>query len=405
MRHTVTAFLAPFKREPDSVFVELVDILYTTLAPILMVGALMVGIGALISLESGDTVLGALSGLTAVATLIRAANILLYRRARRTAGFNAATARLWERRYAAGSFIFALLVGAFNARALVTGDLHAPLLTTGLIFGYGSGIVARVSVRPAICIPSLFLAVAPTVAALSVHVNLAQSFYGKASYAVLMFMLASFSLIGLETVSHIHRSILQSLLTKRDLMALAGRDALTGLPNRVVLRARLDEGVARAERNGDVMALLCLDLDRFKAVNDTLGHPAGDALLQAVAGRIRGLLQAGDTVARLGGDEFVVMQAGVRRREDAEALAQRLIRALSAPYSLSGVTAEIGVSIGVALAPRHGHDMEQLIACADEALYAAKRAGRGVVRFFADGQSEPVAPAALVTLPGGVQRR
>ncbi|MGN6424603.1 MAG: diguanylate cyclase domain-containing protein [Asticcacaulis sp.] len=400
MRHMLTVFSAPFKKEPDTVYVELVDILYTTLAPVIMVGALMLGIGALISFESKDAALGALSVLTAAATLIRAAAILLYRRARQAADFDVSAARQWERRYAVGSFIFALMVGAFNARALVIGDPHAPLLTTGLIFGYGSGIVARVSVRPAICIPSLFLAVAPTVAALSVHVNLAQGFYGKASYAVLMFMLVSFSLIGLETVRHIHKSILQSLTTKRDLMALAGQDALTGLPNRVVLRARLDEGVARAERNGDVMALLCLDLDRFKAVNDTLGHPAGDALLQAVAGRIRGLLQAGDTVARLGGDEFVVMQTGVRRRDDAEALAQRLIRALSAPYSLSGVTAEIGVSIGVALAPRHGHDMEQLIKCADEALYAAKRAGRGVVRFFADGQSEPAAPTSPVTLTG-----
>ena len=129
-------------------------------------------------------------------------------------------------------------------------------------------------------------------------------------------------------------------------------------------------------------ALLLLDLDRFKLVNDSLGHPAGDALLQAAARRLRAAVRRGDLCARLGGDEFAVVLAAPARREEAEALGARLVELLSRPYLVDGQVALVGASIGIALAPEDASDLDGLIASADLALYAAKGAGRGTVRRF-----------------------
>jgi diguanylate cyclase (GGDEF)-like protein len=129
------------------------------------------------------------------------------------------------------------------------------------------------------------------------------------------------------------------------------------------------------------MALHLLDLDGFKAVNDTYGHPAGDLLLQEVARRMLATVRAGDTVARLGGDEFVIIQMGINQDSEAEMLARRLIRSLSAPYQINGETLRVSVSVGIALAPEQGRDLEHLIACADAALYRSKEGGKGQLRF------------------------
>ena len=131
--------------------------------------------------------------------------------------------------------------------------------------------------------------------------------------------------------------------------------------------------------------MLCLDLDRFKEVNDTLGHGSGDRLLEQVAERLRQSVRETDTVARLGGDEFAVVQVGVEQPESAEALCRRLIDAVSAPYVLEGHEVTVGVSIGVALSPADGEASEVLLKHADIALYRAKTDGRGTFRFFAAG--------------------
>ena len=163
---------------------------------------------------------------------------------------------------------------------------------------------------------------------------------------------------------------------------MAHHDALTGLPNRVLFRARLDEALARARRGGGGFAVLYLDLDRFKAVNDTLGHPVGDALLRAVTGRLRAELREADTAARLGGDEFAVLQAAMDQPLDATSLAQRLIEALAAPYEVEGQHVEIGVSVGIVVASGEGDTADALLKNADLALYRAKADGRGTWRFF-----------------------
>ncbi|MGX7707908.1 diguanylate cyclase domain-containing protein [Methylobacterium sp. Gmos1] len=183
------------------------------------------------------------------------------------------------------------------------------------------------------------------------------------------------------------RDISERKAAEEKAVLLARHDPLTGLPNRLHFRESLEREIARCRRNAGGFALLCLDLDRFKLVNDTLGHQAGDALLCVVAERLKAVLRAEDTVARLGGDEFVIVQTGEGRAADAQRLAERLIAAMVPPVDLNGYPAGIGVSVGIALAPQDGDDPDQLFARADQALYRAKADGRNTFRFHANGDA------------------
>jgi diguanylate cyclase (GGDEF)-like protein/PAS domain S-box-containing protein len=163
---------------------------------------------------------------------------------------------------------------------------------------------------------------------------------------------------------------------------MAHHDWLTGLPNRMLFRDRLNAAALESVNEGPAFAVLCVDLDRFKAVNDTLGHAAGDRLLQLVAARLQVLVRHGDTVARVGGDEFILIQFGVRQADQAVTLAERVIHDLGQPYDLGGREVQIGASVGIALAPLHGTDPDALLGFADIALYEAKSLGRCRVSLF-----------------------
>jgi diguanylate cyclase (GGDEF)-like protein/PAS domain S-box-containing protein len=166
---------------------------------------------------------------------------------------------------------------------------------------------------------------------------------------------------------------------------MAHHDALTGLPNRVLFHERLEEALSRVRRDREKLAVLYLDLDQFKNVNDTLGHPAGDRLLVSVAERLRTCLRDCDMVARFGGDEFAVLQLGLAGPHEAGILAERIVTLLSEPYDIKGQQVVIGASAGIALAPADGETAEQLLANADIALYRAKEDGRGIFCFFQPG--------------------
>ncbi len=163
---------------------------------------------------------------------------------------------------------------------------------------------------------------------------------------------------------------------------LARLDPLTGLANRLMLRERLGDSLDRLARYGEPCAVLLIDLDRFKPINDTLGHAVGDALLEKVADRLRSAVRGIDTVARIGGDEFVVIQAGAGRTEDVTVLARRLVDLVGRTYIIDGQLLTIGASLGAALAPKDGTEAERLLKHADLALYRAKLDGRGTFRFF-----------------------
>jgi diguanylate cyclase (GGDEF)-like protein len=156
----------------------------------------------------------------------------------------------------------------------------------------------------------------------------------------------------------------------------AHHDILTGLPNRRLLHDRLRVALARANRYGDVLAVLCLDLDGFKGVNDTYGHAAGDELLRQVAGRLGKLMRTEDTAARIGGDEFVVVLSRIEDISYSELVAGRIMRNLRAPYTLHGNTVTISASVGIAAAPADGTEAAALLEAADTALYEAKKLGK-----------------------------
>ncbi|HET6521465.1 MAG TPA: EAL domain-containing protein [Geminicoccaceae bacterium] len=180
----------------------------------------------------------------------------------------------------------------------------------------------------------------------------------------------------------ISRDITEKKRAEERIRELAHHDDLTGLPNRRLLDDRLQQAVARARRSGEGVALLLLDLDHFKDINDTLGHPLGDRLLRAIAVRLGQGLRASDTLARLGGDEFAVIQAGLRGPESAAALAGKLIDAAAAPVRVDDHEVVTGASIGISLFPGDGAEVPLLLRNADLALYRAKAAGRGRYRFF-----------------------
>ncbi len=168
---------------------------------------------------------------------------------------------------------------------------------------------------------------------------------------------------------------------EQQVVFMARHDALTTLANRVVFRERIELAVAQADR-AVTAAVMCLDLDHFKNVNDTLGHPIGDLLLRAVAERLSACVRQADTVARFGGDEFAVIQAGPERAQDVAILAERIIEALSLPYEIDNHRVNISASIGIAMIPADGSDADTLLKNADIALYRAKAGGRRVYRFF-----------------------
>ena len=171
---------------------------------------------------------------------------------------------------------------------------------------------------------------------------------------------------------------------------MAHHDALTGLANRVLFHDRLSQALERAQRNGGSVAVLCLDLDHFKEINDTLGHPAGDALLRLVAQRLSATVRGVDTVARLGGDEFAIIQADVTSPESVGLLAERLLQLFEEEFDLGGTATHTASSIGAAIYPQHGASADDLLKAADIALYRAKADGRGTFRLFENGMSEVV---------------
>lgn len=186
------------------------------------------------------------------------------------------------------------------------------------------------------------------------------------------------------------RDITECKQAEEEIKRIAQYDGLTGLPNRRLFYDRLVQAIALAKRDRHGLALLYLDLDGFKAVNDTLGHDAGDELLKAAAGRIRHRLRESDTVARIGGDEFTVILPRIASREEVAKVAEKILGALSTSFSLSGRKEElrVGVSIGIAVYPADARDMDALIKAADTAMHSAKQS-KNTFRFFAATDARP----------------
>ena len=177
----------------------------------------------------------------------------------------------------------------------------------------------------------------------------------------------------------------ERIRTEAQIRALAFSDPLTGLPNRTKFQAELDAQIASRRKGDGDFALMMIDLDRFKPVNDTLGHAVGDVVLQRTAGRLRAAVREYDVVARLGGDEFAVLQVGVSNADEAREVAARIIDLVDRPFIIDSQVVNIGASVGVAMAPADGETADALLRNADLAAYNAKEAGRGTFRMFEAG--------------------
>jgi diguanylate cyclase (GGDEF)-like protein/PAS domain S-box-containing protein len=190
--------------------------------------------------------------------------------------------------------------------------------------------------------------------------------------------------------SKVARDITQRLESQARIQQLAHYDALTGLPNRALLADRMQIAIANAARYSNKLALLFVDLDRFKLVNDSLGHGIGDKLLKVVAERMQASVRHTDTVSRLGGDEFVVLLSQVKATEDAARIARKLIAALSKPYSIEEHELRLSASIGISIYPDNGSEADTLLRNADASMYSAKEAGRSQYQFYS--RDVPLAP-------------
>jgi diguanylate cyclase (GGDEF)-like protein len=216
------------------------------------------------------------------------------------------------------------------------------------------------------------------------------------SFAPVVIVACDFSLwllpLMLLPIAAVHRSA--KLAAERERQAL--HDGLTDLPNRLLLQQRTTKVLAAAERTGSSTAVLLIDLDHFKEINDTLGHYVGDQLIREVGCRLRDSLREGDSVARLGGDEFAVLACDLDSREDAEEVARRVVASLALPFTIDGVRLDVQASVGIALAPEHGLDVTTLMQRADVALYAAK-VHRGCFALYSpEGDRHSVEKLALL---------
>ena len=194
-------------------------------------------------------------------------------------------------------------------------------------------------------------------------------------------------------ISHfvgIFSDITQRKAAEEEIQYLAHHDALTGLPNRSLLRGRLAQALNSAARAGDRVAVLFVDLDRFKHINDSLGHLVGDRLLMEVANRLAALIRESDTVSRQGGDEFVVVLAAVRDLDAVRRLAARILEEIAAPFLIDGHSLAISASVGIALYPDDDADLDGLLRKADLALYVSKEEGRDTFRFFTGAMNDAV---------------
>jgi diguanylate cyclase (GGDEF)-like protein len=357
---------------PDSTYLELVRSIHATLLPTAIIAVSFIGAGTLIAIESPDLPLDMLIGFGIVAVAARIVNLLVGCSRVSDPALDVATARRLERRFASFYFAFALALGAFSARVFQVGTADERMLVVGLLFGYGAGVAAGISMRPSIAIPSLLMAVLPAASAAPLTPTLDRI---GVSILLLLFLGG-----GIHSVMQRCRNAVRGITMRRTYEALARSDDLTGLRNRLSLREGFEQHVGRSLPAG-ILAVHCLDLDKFKPVNDRYGHPAGDSLLRAVSERLNGLLRKGDIAARLGGDEFAILQTGASHPGEADLLARRIVREIARPFSIEGHRIAIGTSVGYALSPQHGENLETLLARADEALCRVKSEGGGIAAY------------------------
>ena len=290
----------------DQIYCELVRSLYGTLVPSLVMSMLFIGVVGLAVRVTGDRILFALGIVGTILTGCRVAILIVGRRPIDERIFNRHDTVIRERRFAICYVGFAMAVGIFGARTMALPSVSLQMVVSALIVGYAAGVAAGISLRPRIGGASMLLAVVPP--ALTA-VATAETFHVALGIVLVVLLVGGLQSIHARYVAEIEKIGIRQLMS-----GLARLDHLTGLPNRLGLAEEFDEATLLIEP-GCLIAIHCLDLDRFKPVNDRYGHPVGDELLRLVAERLAGNLRGGDIAARIGGDEFVVLQRGMHHRD------------------------------------------------------------------------------------------
>ncbi len=357
------------RRLPESVYVELIGDLFSATPLIVIFAITQCIIGAAIFTKTGDMFVLALTLIGLVISAERIWMIRNYHRAAATGPLSRAEAIVWERRFAARSIATVLVVSAMSVRCFMLPDPTIHMLIVGVLFSYAAGTITRVAYRPRLALFNLVVVAVPPAIACLMHGGM---IYLCLGLSIIIFMFGAF-----DVIQHSYETIVSQRMLKRRFAGLAQLDSLTGLSNRLGLNENLETVMADAQRNGYGLAVHSLDLDRFKAANDLYGHPAGDAILKEVARRLARLTRASDLLVRLGGDEFVLVQTGVAAREQATALAARIVEDIGSYYNINGYTIEIGTSVGIALMTDEDLAPDELLARADQALYQAKRTRSG----------------------------
>lgn len=356
--------------QTDNVYVELVRSLYLNITPATIMWLAFAATFFLVYPEGGDAPLFTLgcASLAASATRLAVAHVLRNRAL--TAALDRREARKLELAFAVPYYAFSILLGLFGARVFWLGTPEAHMLIICVLVGYCAGVATTTGLRPNIAAPSMIVAVGPTIVAAALRL---EPIYLGMSLITLAFLFG-----GVQSVLVRHRATRAEIAKRLASVSLARHDALTALPNRLAMKEYFETNALAISPKG-LVAVHYLDLDSFKPVNDRYGHTTGDALLSAVADRLRGAVRNGDIVARLGGDEFAVIQFGLNRAEEAELLARRIQATIAQPFEIAGHAIAISTCIGTVVSTVQGQALDPLLQEADERLYASKRSKAGFI--------------------------
>jgi len=361
----------PHRLLPEATEIDQIRTLFQALGPSVIFTGIFLAVG-LVTFESsrdGAILLLLILGMAASAVRLLTAWLLGGRAADPRLGLQAA--RQLERRFALPYLAFALLLGLFGARAFMLPLPQIHMLTICMLMGYCAGVALGMGLRMWIAVPSMFIAGFPAVGAALMQ--------GGIFHWTMGVMVVALLFGGANSLRLRHARSVEDIGMRHAFASLARKDALTALPNRIGLREWYDE---RAGRSG-LLAVHYMDLNGFKPVNDSYGHPVGDALLTMVGKRIARTIRDTDIAARLGGDEFVVVQNGLTDAADAAGLAERLTQAIAQPYRIDEHLVTISAGLGYVLSDGFDDDLDHLLGLADKALYTSKRGEGAIMQYEA----------------------
>lgn len=370
--------------QPDAIYMELVHIVYTAMPQVISLALGVIIATGFLVMTYGDPAYWALLGAAIATSLLRISFMLGFPKA---GCRDAREARRWDILYGIGSLAIGSVIAAMSLITFSKDHPGAHLLAVGLTMAMAAGHGSRIAVRPWIALMS------GTV--IMVSLGVAGAAHADPLYQVLGYLTVIYLFSYYETVLRYYGVIVDRLMKKREIEHLASHDPLTGLANRRAVETALAAADRDFEIDGRTFATLCLDLDGFKAINDVHGHAVGDALLCAVADRLRETGAPSDVCGRLGGDEFALIRKDVENAESVALTAAAIIASLSQPYRIAGRILHVGVSIGGAVANEAMSGGDALMIAADRALYRAKHAGKGCYRIAGETDMPRLDPGPI----------